>query len=292
MKKSKSKSKVNKQSFSTNKTKGSYLRLLLSALIISLLILGGIFLSQVGISSNHVLGEKSNNSWKEQVEKQETVEEEEPVETPEPAEAPEAQEVEHEQEAKDVQHEVENQVQQGNVEKVEVHPTSNTPSEGTLKLEKTDGTKTEKTVPPSKTSLISIQDPEAGAVQISVGSNGTVTLVNNGITVTTNQPVVIDPKSQTIGIKTATGVTVISTLPSQAVNDLKQSDKPTVIQSAVLGEQNGQAYYDISGMQKRKFVGLIPVNATIETKINAQNGTVISSDKPWYLDFLGFLYTI
>jgi len=147
-------------------------------------------------------------------------------------------------------------------------------------------------VPVSQTSLISVQNPQAGTVQVSVSANGTVTLVNNGITVTTNQPVIIDPKSQTIGIKTATGVTLISTLPSQALNNLQPSDKPTVIQSVVLGVQNGQAYYDVTGVQKRKFVGIIPINANVETKVDTQNGSVISTNKPWYFNLLGFLYTI
>lgn len=268
------------------------MKLLLSILVVSLLISAGVLVAQTGGPSSRVLGEQASSSAKnEHKDKPEKVEEKEPEESPEPTETPDPQEVEHEQEAANVQHEVENQVQKGNVEKVEVHPSSDTPNAGALKLENTDGTTTEKSVPPSKTSLISIQNAQAGTVQVSVGSNGTVTLVNNGITVTTNQPVIVDPKTQTIGIKTATGVTLISTLPSQAMNDLKPSDKPTVIQSAVLGEQDGQAYYDISGVQKRKFVGLIPVNANVETKISAQNGTLISSEKPWYLNFLGFLYT-
>lgn len=265
--------------------KNSHLPLLLPLLIVSLVV-GGVFLSQIN-NPTSVLGEQTSNSGKnEQVKGPEKSEEVEPKETPDPKEA------EHEQEAKDIQHEVESQVQQGTVEKVEVHPSPATPNAGSLKLEKSDGTTSEKTVPVSKTSLISVPNSQSGPVQVSVGANGTVRLVNNGITVTTDQPVVIDPKSQTVGIKTATGVTLISTLPSQAINDLQPSEKPTVVQSAVLGEQNGQVYYDVVGIQKRKFVGIIPVNAHVETKINAQNGTVISSNKPWYLNFLGFLYTI
>lgn len=277
-------------------TKKTHLPLLLSLLAISLLVMSGMFLSQISRSPTRVLGEqtgssgKSDNSGKnEQVEESEKPEEAEPTE---PTETPEPQEVEDEKEAEDVQHEIENEVEQGTVEKVEVHPSSDNSNKGTLKMEQTDGATSEKAVPASQTSLISIQNPQAGTVQVSVGKNGTVTLVNNGITVQTNFPVVIDPKSQTIGIKTATGITLISTLPSQALNGLPTSDKPTIVQTAVLGEQNGQAYYDISGTQKRKFIGLIPVNANVETKINVQDGSVISSDKPWYLTYLGFLYTV
>jgi len=45
------------------------------------------------------------------------------------------------------------------------------------------------------------------------------------------------------------------------------------------------------GTQKQKFAGIIPVNAPIVAKISADSGVVISSTKPWYLNWLGFLYT-
>lgn len=256
--------------------------------VVTLLLLGGVLLAgNARPSSTQVLGEQTaSNQQGEQARDSAGGDKPEAKETPEP------KEVEQEKEAENIQHEVENEVAQGKVDKVEVHPTSKKPDEGTLKLERSDGTISEKAAPVSKTSLISVQDQQAGAVQVSVGKDGTVTLINGGITVKTSFPVVIDPKSQSVGIKTPSGVTVISTLPSQALDKLQSSDKPTVIQSAVLGEQNGQVYYDVSGIQKRKFIGLFPVDASVETKINAQNGVVLSSNKPWYLSFFGFLYTV
>lgn len=289
---------MKKHSGKVKKGKNTNLKYLFPVLVFSLVLLGVVTVVQ-NQHSTRVLGEQTrqkentgnNQNSSSNREGIGVKEEAEPTEAPEPTETPE-QEKEHEQEAKNVQHEVENQVQQGNVEKVEVRPSSAKPGEGTLRIEKTNGTVQEKTVPTSQTSLISIQNPEAGTVQVSVGKDGTATIVNNGITVQTNYPVVIDLNTKTVGIKTPSGVTIISTLPSQAVNNLSPSDKPTIVQSAVLGEQNGQPYYDISGVQHRKFVGLVPVNANIETRIDAQNGTVISSQKPWFLNFLGFLYSI
>lgn len=232
-----------------------------------------------------VLGEESEAS--EEQEKTEEVEAPEPIETPEPEEPTEADE----QEAEDIHDEIENEVEQGKVEKVEVHPTSEKPGEGTLKIERTNGFSTEKSVPSSTASLISVQNSQSGAVSISVNKDGAVTLVNNGVTVTTTYPVIIDPKSQTIAVRTADGVTLINTLPSQALAEIDAADKPTTIQTAVLGAQDGQAYYEVTGTQDRKFIGLIPVTANIETKIDAQNGSIITVDRPWYLNLLGFLYT-
>ncbi len=241
------------------------------------------------IASNQtVLGEES-----ETFEEQEETEEIEPTEAPEPTEElePEEPTKEDEQEAEDIHDEIENEVEQGKVEKVEVHPTSKNPGEGTLKIEKTNGASTEKTVPSSNTSLISIQNNQAGTVSISVNKNGTVTLANGGIVVQTNYPVVIDPQSQTIAIKTPDGITIINSLPSQALHGTRPADKPTTIQSAVLGAQAGQAYYEVTGTQKRKFLGIMPVTADVQTIINADNGRVTSVKRPWFLNLLGFLYT-
>lgn len=272
------------------------LKYLLPVFVVSLLFLGVV--AYQNQQSTNVLGKTASNQTvlgeeSETSEEQEETEETEEVEAPEPTEAPEPEEPteEDEQEAEDIHDEVENEVEQGKVEKVEVNPTSERPGEGTLKIERTNGFSTEKTVPSSTAPLISVQNSQAGAVSISVNKDGTITLVNNGVTVTTTYPVIIDPKSQTIAVRTANGVTLINTLPSQALAGIDAADKPTTIQTAVLGAQDGQAYYEVTGTQDRKFIGLIPVTANVETKIDAQNGSIITVDRPWYLNLLGFLYT-
>lgn len=274
--------------------KSTTLKYLLPAFIISFLLLGTV----AAISNRYaprVLGEqteqKENTENKEKVENKEEVEQPEPTEAPEPTETPE-QEQEHEQEAEQVNQEVQKEIQNNNVEKVEIHPTSEKPGKGTLKIEKTNGTSTEKTVPSSTTSLINVDNSQAGLVSISISKNGTATLVNGGVTVQTNYPVVIDPQTRTVAIKTPNGIIDINSLPNQALSGLQPADKPTTIQSAVLGVQDGKPYYEVKGVQQRKFVGLVPVTANIETKIDAQNGSTISVDKPWYLNILGFLYFI
>lgn len=269
------------------------LKYLLPVFVVSLLVLGGIIYQNQ--QSTSVLGKTTSNQTVlgEESETSEGQEGTEEAEAPEPDEAPEPEEPTEadEQEAEDIHDEIENEVEQGKVEKVEVHPTSKNPGEGILKIERTNGSSTEKTVPSSTASLISVQNSQAGAVSISVNKDGTVTLVNNGVTVTTTYPVIIDPKSQTIAIRTANGVTLINTLPSQALAGINAADKPTTIQTAVLGAQDGQAYYEVTGTQERKFLGLIPVTADVQTKINTNDGSVSSINRPWFLNLLGFLYT-
>ncbi|RJQ38659.1 hypothetical protein C4559_00950 [Candidatus Microgenomates bacterium] len=268
------------------------LKYLLYSFVVFILLLGTVAATAIQ-HAPRVLGEqteqKENTENKENVENKEEVEEPEPTEAPEPTETPE-QEQEHEQEAEKVNQEVRKEIESNNVEKVEIYPTSEKPGEGVLKIEKTNGTSTEKTVPSSATSLINIDNSQAGPVSISVSKNGTATLVNGGVTVQTNYPVVIDPQTRTVAIKTPNGIIDINSLPNQALSGLQQADKPTMIQSAVLGVEDGKPYYEIKGAQQRKFIGLVPVTANIETKIDAQNGSTISVNKPWYLNILGFLY--
>lgn len=217
----------------------------------------------------------------------------ETAETPDPIETPEPEnEVENEQEVEQAHQEVKNEVQRGNVDKIEVQPSSEIPGKGSVKLERTNGSTTEKTVSASQNASIVDVETQAGRVAIHVGKNGMVTLVNNGINIQTEFPVVIDPKSQTIAIKTSSGVTIINTLPSQALGNIKNTDKPTTVQTAVLGAQNGETYYDISGLQRGKLFGFIPVTSKVETKINTQDGAKISVSKPWYLNIFGFAYSI
>jgi len=114
-------------------TKNSHLPFLLSVLVISLLV-GGVSFFQKG-GSSRVLGEQAASSGKnESIEKQdnqEKPEKPEPTEVSEPKETPEPQEVKNEQETKNIQQEVQNQVRQGNVEKIEVNPSSIKPTNQT-----------------------------------------------------------------------------------------------------------------------------------------------------------------
>lgn len=278
---------MKKRSIKVKRGTNRNLKYLLPVLILSLFLLGTVTVAK-NQHSTRVLGEQTGQKEnKEGTETKEQVEQVEPTEAPEPTETPE-----HEQEVEKAHNEVKSEVQKGTVDKVEIQPTSEKTGEGTVKLENTNGTTTEKVAPAStNASLIEVQNPQGGTVAIHVNKDGTVTLLNNGISVQTQYPVVIDPKTQTIAIRTPSGVTVINTLPSQALNGVGVADKPTIIQSAVLGAQDGQAFYEVTGTQDRKFLGIVPVTANVQTKINADNGSVASVNRPWFLNLLGFLYS-
>lgn len=264
------------------------IKLILS--LASVILILGVSVYPMRISKS-VFAEKNQSSeTKDKIDSNQT-ETAEPIETPEPTETPE-QEIENEEEVEQTHQEVKNEIETGNIKKVEIQSSLENPGKGSVKLEKTNGSTTEKTVSASQNTSIVDVETQSGKVSIHVGKDGIVTLTNNGINIQTEFPVVIDPKSQTIAIKTPNGVTIINTLPSQALDNINKADKPTTVQTAVLGAQNGETYYDISGLQEGKLFGFIPIKANVETKINAQDGTKISVSKPWYLNIFGFAYSI
>lgn len=208
---------------------------------------------------------------------------------PEPSDTPEPKDVEKETEI--TKQEIENKISNQEVKNIEVNPTDASGSGATVNIENPNGQNTQQTVPSSNSPIVTLQKTSAGSVSINVSSNGTVTINNNGIIVQTQYPVVIDPVNKTLAIKTPSGVTIINTLPSQALNNLSPVNKPTVLNSMHLSIQNGAPVYQTTGIQERHLFGIIPVSADVSNTIDAQNGSVLNSQTPWFFQSLGFLFT-
>lgn len=108
----------------------------------------------------------------------------------------------------------------------------------------------------------------------------------------TNYPVIIDPQTKTVAMRTETGITVINMFPSQILPQLSPANKPTTTQSVRLTNDNNQPTYLISGQQTRRFAGIFPVEAQVKTRVSAHDGSLLSVDEPWYFRNLGFLYSL
>jgi len=244
-----------------------------------------------------VLGEANSNKengLREQSETSEQVEDtedQEPEETPEPKESPEQEEAE-EQEAEKIHQEVEQKIKRGQLESIEVSPGKENKKNGSLILEQKNGRTTEKQIPASKAPVATLQNVQLGNVSLSVNDNGTVSLVNGGVRIETVYPVVIDPQTKTVAIRTESGVSIISMFPSEILSQLSSADKPTVTDSIQLTNENNTPMYTISGTQKRRFAGIFPVEAPFQTNVSATDGSVISIDEPWYFRNLSFLYSM
>lgn len=239
-------------------------------------------------NSNKENGFSEQSETKEQVEKREDQESEE---TPEPTESPEQEEAD-EQEAEKIHQEVEQEVKRGQLESIEVTPRKENKKNGTLILEQKNGQTLEKQIPTSQSPVATLQNVLLGNVSLSVNESGTVTLVHEGVRIETTYPVVIDPQTKTVAIRTESGVSIISMFPSKILSQLSSADKPTVTNSIQLTNENNIPTYAISGMQKRRFAGIFPVEAPFQTNVSAKDGSVLSIDEPWYFRNLSFLYSI
>ncbi|MCL5675741.1 MAG: hypothetical protein M1120_01290, partial [Patescibacteria group bacterium] len=129
----------------------------------------------------------------------------------------------------------------------------------------------------------------AGEVGVHFTSNGI--LINNGpYQITTQFPVVINPTDNTLAIKTPSGVTIIKSFPSQALDNLPTGNKFTSVSSITLTQMGQTPVYDVNGAQVRKLLGIIPFNANISQQISAQTGQVVGSQLPWYYSLFGFAF--
>jgi hypothetical protein len=118
-----------------------------------------------------------------------------------------------------------------------------------------------------------------GTSQISIGktSSGVISITQgNAEATSTSKLNVIDSK---VYFETSSGIVKeVKVLPEEA------SSKSTIktINEMKISEEDGKIIYSISGKNKGKFVFLIPVSASINQKINAENGEIISTEKPWW----------
>ncbi len=218
---------------------------------------------------------------------QETPDKVEVTDTPEPTDVPEKV-----QAVEKVQQEITKQVENNNVNQVEVQPPVEGSDSGKVILQQTQGTTQEIQTPTSNTTQVTqITDPQAGTVSVHVGGPNNITINNGPYTITTQYPVIINPQDQTMAIRTPSGVTVLKTFPSQAFQNVPPQSKLSSVNSVSLTDQQGTPIYQADGIQVRKFLGIMPVQANVSESINAQTGQVVNTTLPWYYSLFGFAFS-
>jgi len=75
-------------------------------------------------------------------------------------------------------------------------------------------------------------------------------------------------------------------LPTEGVESTESTEPAEVSEGGTDG-----LVYNVKGYKNLKFFGVIPLSAQVEATVGSDTGTVISEEKPWYLDFFGFLFT-
>lgn len=231
-------------------------------------------------------GGDSNNSSGDTVSQQDKPDKPEATDAPEPTDVPEVH-----QQVEQVHQEVDKQVEQNNLQSVEVQPPQEGSQTGKVILQQQGNTTQELQTPTSTTTPVTqIINPQAGTVSVHVAGPNNITISNGPYTISTQYPVVINPQDQTMAIKTPNGVTVIKTFPSQVFQNAQPANKLSSVSSINLTDQQGTPVYQANGIQIRKFLGIIPIKATVQEQINAQTGQVINFNLPWYYSLFGFVF--
>jgi len=68
-------------------------------------------------------------------------------------------------------------------------------------------------------------------------------------------------------------------------DDASKAAGITAVKQVDIKEENAMPIYSVNGTQEAKLLFIIPVSMDIQAKVNAQNGQVISSVKPWWSAF-------
>ncbi len=195
------------------------------------------------------------------------------------------------QQVEQIQNEVKNQVEKNQLQSIEVKPPQEGSPSGVVILHQNNDVSRQVGLTASQTaSLTEINTPQAGAVSVQIGNANSVTITNGPYTITTQFPVVVDPTTQTMAIRTPSGVTVIKTFPAQALQSLPPQNKLNSVTSINLTAQQGTPVYQTTGIQIRKFLGLFPITGKVSEQINAQTGQVTMTNMPWYFSVLNFAF--
>lgn len=127
-------------------------------------------------------------------------------------------------------------------------------------------------------------------------STGEVNISNNNILTTSVLPISISPSSKTIAVVTnaniSNPVTTGIIYPFQAAQVAASKANLQGIGVASLAvNNNNQVAYTMNGVQKVHLFGFLPaMQASTTVQINAQNGSVLSTTQPWYLNVFGWFF--
>ncbi len=194
------------------------------------------------------------------------------------------------QQVERVHQEVNKQIENKDINQIEIQPPQEGSISGRVILRHGNTSQEVQTPQSDSTPVTQITSAQAGAVSVHIAGPNTITISNGPYTITTKFSVIINPQDQTMAIKTPSGVTVIKTFPTQVFQSMPEQSKLTSVSSLHLTEQKGVPVYQANGIQIRKFLGIIPVQAQVQEQINAQTGQIINSNIPWYFSLFGFAF--
>ncbi len=103
----------------------------------------------------------------------------------------------------------------------------------------------------------------------------------NGVSVPSTSPVEI--KNERFVMQTKKGEQNIDIMPNQAMVSTSNSvGANSPIEKVVLSEQDGIPTYNVTATKQANVLFVFPVQMQIETRVSAQNGQIVSINKPWW----------
>lgn len=113
-------------------------------------------------------------------------------------------------------------------------------------------------------------------IEIGKTSSGATSVTSGSVSVVTSENIsVINSK---LIMQTSTSAVQIKIMPNEAVS----SSRIEKVDSIELNKEGEKPVYSISGTSSGKLILVIPVTAEIKTKVDAETGDIISTEKPWW----------
>lgn len=150
----------------------------------------------------------------------------------------------------------------------------------------TDDGKKELDVSKVKDQLIEIEErPSVQKLTLGV-RDGFFTLMQNNVSVETEYPISVDPKTAEIMVTTPSGKKYISILPYEAVETTlrtKLINKIDIGTKIKILDKDTQLQYQISGQREFNFFNVYSYTVPVVIDLSASTGEILSLDAPlWY----------
>lgn len=143
---------------------------------------------------------------------------------------------------------------------------------------------------------------------------GRLEIRQRGVGALTNFPLSISEETNELTVTTPSGVRVIKVLPQTAVQNILQSnimdkvssasalpeaEKTTedaefeeeVEQEVELVEEKKEVAFKIKGEKNVRLLNFIPLEVPVTALVSAQTGETLQIERPWFLNFFGFLFS-
>ena len=141
--------------------------------------------------------------------------------------------------------------------------------------------------------LIEIEERgETKKMNISL-DGGNFVLTQSQISATTEFPINVDPKENSISVITPSGSTFLSILPAEAVETALRTRFITKLKEGrirIEEEETGKLAYSISGEKELNIFNLLDFEVPVTTYISTTTGEVLKVDQPKWLSVAGFLF--